>query len=339
MTVAFRNGKACPGGLWQWGGAVILALGLMVTSAAHGEKHFDTSLSIKVLPTAQVRGEEICLSDVADIRGANKALESRIGDIALGQSPRPGKERSFSKKRIHALIMAFLDEQEKVHIEIPDAVCVQRAFQCLSETSLRQAFESYVAKRLGGIETSVSRFKIRGNDPLPLGRISLFPAGNISQKPIKGYFSLVMAVQVDGKNRGQLTLSGWVNRYEPVVCTTRYIPRGRTLTAEDVVLKKINTSKAPARLVRMPENAIGKQAKSSLRAGRAVCLNRLVSPPLIEKGDRVKILASSGGIQVTTLGVAMNEGRKGDQIKVENITSNKMVVGRVADHATVEVLF
>ena len=231
-----------------------------------------------------------------------------------------------------------MDKSLNARIAIPDTVCVQSAYQRISETSLKQAFESYVASRLGGIETDISRFKIRGNDSLPLGHISLAPF-NRNKKPIKGSFSLIMAVQVDGKDAGRLTLSGWVNRYEPVVCAARYISRGEILTSNDIVLKKINISKAPARLVRMPENAVGKQGKTSLRAGGVVRQRQLESPPMIEKGERVKILAISGGIQVATLGIAMNEGREGEQIKVENIASKKLVVGRVTNRSTVEVLF
>jgi flagella basal body P-ring formation protein FlgA len=327
-------------GIWQFV-TLILVAWLMLTHAAYGKNNSDTTvpnLQITISSKAQVHGEKICLSDVADMSGANKTLIKKLGEISLGRSPHPGKERKFSKNRIHSLIMGAMDKSLNASIDIPESVCVQRAYQRISEPSLKQAFESYVASRLGGVETDISRFKIRGNNPLPMGSISLSPI-HPNKKPINGAFSLKMAVCVDGKDVGRLTLSGWVNRYEPVVCTTRYISRGEILSNDDIVLKKINISKAPARLVRVAANAVGKQVKSSLKAGGVVRHNLLESPPMIEKGSQVKILATSGGIQVTTIGIAMDEGREGDQIKVENIASKKLIVGRVASRSTVEVLF
>lgn len=320
---------------------VMLVVGTMLPQIASGETALDTviqKINIAVTDKAQVLGDQICLSDVAAITGANSTLVRQLGDISLGKSPRPGKERRYSGNRIHALVRAILDTSLNATITIPDVVCVQRAHQRVSETSLKKAFESYVASRLGGVETSIRRFKIRGNNPLPLGNLSLAPV-EPSKKPIKGATTLKMAVYVDGEDMGRLTLSGWVDRYEPVVCTSRFVSRGEILTEDDIVLKKINISQVSSRIVKDADHVVGKQVKSNLRAGRAVQENFLVLPPMIEKGERVRILAISGGIQVATLGIAMDEGREGEQIKVENITSKKLVVGRVSDRSTVEVLF
>ena len=59
----------------------------------------------------------------------------------------------------------------------------------------------------------------------------------------------------------------------------------------------------------------------------------------IEKGDRVKIVARSEKLSVTTMGIAKADGARGDQIRVENAVSEKTVVGRVVAEGVVEVLF
>ncbi len=295
-------------------------------------------LQLTISSGAQVVGEEIFLSDIATVTDASDAFMEQIGAISLGRSPQPGKERSLSGRSIERALTAHVNLPFQAKVIIPEWISVHRAFQQLSESSLQKAFAHYVANRLHGIETDIRRFKVRGNDPLPVGKITLSPVEN-SKKPIMGAVTLQMAVCVDGKDMGRITLSGWVNRYEPVVCATRYVKRGEVLTERDIVLKKVNLAKAPSRLLRDPAKAIGKQVKSSLRAGHAVRYSVLEDPPVIEKGDRVKLLATSGGIQVTTVGIAMDEGREGDQIEVENMRSKKIVVGRVADRSTVEVMF
>ena len=46
-----------------------------------------------------------------------------------------------------------------------------------------------------------------------------------------------------------------------------------------------------------------------------------------------------GGLRVSTMGIAKADGLRGEQIRVENVTSEKTVVGRVVNGSTVEVLF
>ncbi len=58
-----------------------------------------------------------------------------------------------------------------------------------------------------------------------------------------------------------------------------------------------------------------------------------------KKGDKVKIVAGKGVISVVTMGIAQSSGPQNSQISVENISSKKIVVGRVKDASTVEVIF
>jgi flagellar basal body P-ring formation protein FlgA len=63
-------------------------------------------------------------------------------------------------------------------------------------------------------------------------------------------------------------------------------------------------------------------------------------PPLVKRGDVVLVVAESGGLRITTLGmVKQREGRRGERIRVENIDSKKSLYGRVLDAKTVKVDF
>ena len=65
----------------------------------------------------------------------------------------------------------------------------------------------------------------------------------------------------------------------------------------------------------------------------------LAVPPVIRKGDKVKIIAENGPLRIVTAGIAKGSGGIGEQIKVENISSQKTIVGRIKDDSTVEILF
>ena len=101
----------------------------------------------------------------------------------------------------------------------------------------------------------------------------------------------------------------------------------------------MNVSKSPANLVMDLQAAIGKQLKRNIKPGEIIRHNMISVPPLIRKGDKVKLIAQNGSLRIVTLGIAKSSGGAGDQIRIENITSKKIVVGRVKTYSTVEVIF
>ena len=209
-----------------WGILLLLSATILLPFSTLAETAPNTptpSLGITVSDKVMVPGDKIRLSDVASISASNSTLVRQLGGISLGSSPRPGKERRYSRNRLHAMIRKILDSSLKATIEIPEQVFVKRAFQRVSETSLEKAFEAYVANRAGGVETNTRRFKIRGNDPLPLGKITLSPVEH-NKKPMKGAITLNMAVHWDGKDMGAVSPTRWAGPYEPVLCSVREVP-------------------------------------------------------------------------------------------------------------------
>jgi flagella basal body P-ring formation protein FlgA len=298
----------------------------------------DTDICITVSGEAQVTGERILLGQVAKVSGANRELREKIMAVDLGTAPRPGRERRVPGR----LVVSRLDSCEwlpaATRTMAPDWIIVKGAFQMISNASLEALFKTYIDRHTDGDETVVSRVKIRGLKQLPPGSIELTPLGRGGDY-MKGRVSLRLAVVVAGEDQGQVSISGWVDRYAQVACATRYIDRGGVISTGDVNLKRINVSKAPDRIIFDLNQVLGKQLRSRVQAGEYLKTQMLKDPPLIERGDRVKIVARSDRLRVSTMGIAKADGARGEQIRVENAVSEKTVVGRVLDRGIVEVLF
>ena len=144
---------------------------------------------------------------------------------------------------------------------------------------------------------------------------------------------------MDNKETEKIILSAWIDQYQNVVCADRYLPRNSILNAADLRFERINISKAPRNLITHLNHSVGKRLKQSVKAGQYLRLNMLAVPPVIQKGDRVKILVENGSLKIETVGIAKTSGGIGEQIKVENISSKKTVVGRIRDATAVEILF
>ena len=58
---------------------------------------------------------------------------------------------------------------------------------------------------------------------------------------------------------------------------------------------------------------------------------------VVHTRDAVRIQAIVGNMRITTTGEALDEGRVGQTIHVRNTDSQKVILGRVVEHALVNV--
>ena len=313
-----------------------VAVGVADVSTAVAEGN--GSLRIVVDSEAQVAGERILLGQASTITGGSEAVRRTLSQIDLGPAPRPGQERRITGSSISVAIANAGVAGEGVLKTIPERMLVKGTCQNISEASLEAVFKKYVTSAVGGDEVAFSRMDVRGLKPLPMGKITLTPLTS-RMGEIKGKTTLRLTVTVDGENCGQVTVSGWVDRYAHVVCAARPLSRNTILSSEDLCIERINLAKAADRLIFDIAEAVGKRVRSSLTAGKYIQQHKLMVVPLVEKGARVKLMVSAGPVSISTLGVAKADGGAGDQIRVENLSSQKTVVGKVLDASTVEVLF
>lgn len=300
------------------------------------ENKSDQDDFIRVNEKVSINGEKIYLQDIAEIKLKNN-LKEDIGAIYLGASPKPGMQRTIPGSWIQSKIRSQKGITNNCRIFIPNSVKIKRVFQTLSNKQLEQFFCDYVASKINDAEYKVSCFKIRGIKKIPVGKISLTVQRD--SKNIIGRVSVVAGVNIEGKEIAKVALSGWVERYATIVCSKHIIPRGTVLRPEYLYLKTTSISRSPARFITSIENAVGKSLRRGLKADAFLQNNILEMPPLVYKGDRVKLVAKNDILDVLTIGIAKTQGAKGQQIEVENISSKKTVVGRVLNASTVEVLF
>ncbi|GEM_PF-4442301 len=117
------------------------------------------------------------------------------------------------------------------------------------------------------------------------------------------------------------------------------IPVGKIITQDDIEysIKKIKKSENNA--LSNPSDIIGKQAKRFIRQGEPFIESMLVEPPMINRGDIVDVAATNNNITIITKGKAMEKGYYNKQIRILNLSSNKIFVGIVANYGKVSVNF
>lgn len=112
------------------------------------------------------------------------------------------------------------------------------------------------------------------------------------------------------------------------VIVVRPVSRGDLLTREDLGLQTLSRSGGGG--FTDIDELVGRRAKKSLRTGLVVHDRHLQPDWMVHAKQSVSVVNNTAGIQVTTAGIALENGRLGDLVKVRNLSSNTILHGFVA---------
>jgi flagellar basal body P-ring formation protein FlgA len=81
----------------------------------------------------------------------------------------------------------------------------------------------------------------------------------------------------------------------------------------------------------------GHRLKRALPAGTAITVDALTPDILVRRGQQVTLIAAVGGIEIRARGNALTEGGAYERVRVQNVTSLKVVEGVVESDGVVRV--
>ncbi|EMK5831023.1 flagellar basal body P-ring formation protein FlgA [Citrobacter sedlakii] len=146
-------------------------------------------------------------------------------------------------------------------------------------------------------------------------------------------------VRCDAPQRWDVAVTVKPDIYLPVVVAQNTLDRGHLLSPDDITIKKLNISGLRGNYLTNPDEVMGLTVKRRIRDRQAIALTQLEAPVLVERGQRVVMIAEQGGVEARTVGEAMKKGRKGEIIKVKNESSERVVSAIVADSGVVKMVY
>ena len=184
----------------------------------------------------------------------------------------------------------------------------------------------------------VSRFNVSDHRPVPAGSLTL----EVHQKErgtLFGNVRLAAIVKVNGVAHHEVRMTGWVDVFESVICTTRPVRKGLVLHEEDLFVFRKNISRLRGKTFSTMDEAVGLMARHNLRENTSLQEWMVEAPPIMERGDMVTILAEMGGLRMRVQGMALERGYPGEMVRVQNTMSQKSIFARVIDGSNVMVEF
>ncbi len=148
----------------------------------------------------------------------------------------------------------------------------------------------------------------------------------------------VVGVRCEGSKPWKLYVPVQIAVIDEVVVTRRSVVRGETLQADDLMLSQMDTSKLRKAYFTQIEDAVGLRSKRSIASGSVLHAGLLKRVKLGKRGSKVEIVANFEGLDVRMRGEALADGSRGDQIRVKNLSSGRVVTGTVTDSGVIHVV-
>lgn len=154
-----------------------------------------------------------------------------------------------------------------------------------------------------------------------------------------GTVSFPVRILVDGVPMRTVRVTGRVEVYRSVLCAVRPLKKGHVIAPEDLAEVRRPLSRISGAAVSDAAEVRGKRLTRSVRAGSILTEGMLAEAPVVAKGDRVTILAKTPVLRVSVPGVILEDGARGEYVRVKNLMSGKEILARVKDAKTVSVAF
>jgi flagella basal body P-ring formation protein FlgA len=294
-------------------------------------------ISVNFQARATVTGPRIVLGDIAKIRSAGEQSET-IAQLPIASSPAPGKSKDLYTVSV---INALRNRKEVVGVDWQGSpnITVERRAQMISKAQLESIMGQFLQENSSKLPQAEIRLTL-----LHAPEELIFPEGTLSWKvtpsrgSILGSTSFSIAFAVDGQPAANCVVRGKLAALGEAVVAVNPLRKGEILSERNLRLEKRDLAGLKDPYTSM-EQLLGLEVARTLTAGAVLDHDDIIAPAVIRSGEMVTMRAHKGPMQISTKGLAKENGRLGETIRVKNISSNKIVLCRVDRAGVVSVEF
>ncbi|UNK59146.1 flagellar basal body P-ring formation protein FlgA [Pseudoxanthomonas daejeonensis] len=120
-----------------------------------------------------------------------------------------------------------------------------------------------------------------------------------------------------------------LRRTQPVLVLARGVAAGEPIPADALATETRDTSRIAGAALSDAGQAVGQVARRVLPAGTVLSAGDLVAPRLVRRGDQVALVSRRGGVEVRVSGRALGDAGENERVAVENLSSRRVLQGRV----------
>lgn len=134
-------------------------------------------------------------------------------------------------------------------------------------------------------------------------------------------------------------LSADIALYLQVAVARTDLPRRASLSSSMLKMAEVDVSKVRGDYYTQTAALQGLQLRNRVRAGEVITSNNLLVTDAVNRGEQIAIVATNGTLSVRMSGEALDSGKLGDQVRVKNLQSGRVIRALVVGRGKVEVRY
>ena len=277
-----------------------------------------------------VTGPAVTLGDV--LTDAGKAAL-----VKVAPAPAPGSRMMLSTSAI-----ARTATDNGIEWENPynlTSVAVTRAGKAISHDTITKTIAEAIRAQGDDGDKSIQLSGAQGTLYVPANSQEAVTIKEMNYNRTTGMFTATLTVPGDAGHMASATVTGRATDVVRIPVLNRAVSRGQIISKNDIDWTEVSPSRVQGTVVSDPADLIGKAARRPLRADSPLRTADVQEPILIGKNTLVTLVAAGPNLMLTTVGRSLDDGAKGEVIRVMNNQSHKLVQGTVisANEVRVEI--
>ncbi len=297
-------------------------------------------LSLTMKTAAVVDRDMVRLSDIADLTGDAPELIKTLGETVVSNAPEPGQTRFVGIEYVRIRLRQAGYDTDAIAIQGASDVRISRQSEALPAEQIEAAVVAAIRGHMPWKDETVTITDISFDKDiqLPTGKLTyqVVPKRN---EDYLGSTIVALHLFVDGAPYRRLWVNATISVMTDVVVVVKPLGKHQHIQLEDLSVVSRELTDLPSDIVRRPEAALGNRATRMIYPNTVLQASMFDAPPVVDRGDIVKIVANAGPMTITATGMVKQQGCLGEMVRVMNTESKRTVIARVTGPGAVQVDF
>jgi flagella basal body P-ring formation protein FlgA len=296
-----------------------------------------SGLVVVLPPQVHVRGTELVLGAVAEVRGDDAALVERAKALELGWTPAPGYTRVLQNWQIEQKLATAL-AGTNVRFEGSAACRIAPETAHVAGSALAAKAQDELRSIFGTREIALVAQGQASDLEVPLGEKPAELRCAIERREQHaGSWSVPVQVWIDGTLYQTCWIGFAVELYDLVPVLAREVRRGEVLDGSALELRRTRISSDLGGEPLSCAALSGAVALHDLGAGSVLTARDVQRAMLVRNGDTVQLQVRKGAITARGSAIARADGTAGERIRVWTADKTRELTGTVIGRGLVEI--
>lgn len=305
--------------------ALILSLLLFAFIMVAGAQ---AALAASLKPQAVLTKDVLTVGDIFDNAGRN-------ANYVLGPAPQPGKDMVLNTSTLLRIAMAM--DLKWQPASSMDQIVVTRSATLVPadrvDAILSNALRDKVIDAKFTLDTGATSLEmILPHDAAPTVEVT-----NVTFNQRTNRFEATVSAPSAAQPLKQMVVTGSVRAMTTIPVLRHSLRHGDIISESDLEYVDFYTAEIQPDTLLKAEDVIGMTPRRMATPGKALRVTEILAPQLISRGEMVTIILDDGPLRLTASGKAMQNGAKGDIIRIVNNSSNRSLDGIVSGSGEVIV--